>query len=236
MNVHNLIEEIVISDVNKLYDQLKITKPVWFSCDCENCRMDAISYVLNRIPPKYVVSGRGVIHNASDLKDNQLLADINALGLEAIQTVNSVKRPYHTKPLKEGTDINGPAFNFPLFTGTVFDGSTFEPLSDASIYLKQNGKPVIMMDQTWNNPCRTYETTAGTYSFWIKPFPAKNTGIKQQFNFTIEVSAPKYEQVLYTFEVPVISGTDNSIHINSLYSFKIQDLFLFHEDIKNPME
>ena len=58
MNVHNLMEEIVKQRVDQLYENAKNEKVEWLSCDCENCRLDTVSFVLNRIPPKYVVSGR----------------------------------------------------------------------------------------------------------------------------------------------------------------------------------
>jgi len=236
MNVHNLMEEFVIKNVNKMYDQLKTTQPPWFTCDCENCRMDAISYVLNRIPPKYVVSGRGVIHNTLTLNDNQLAADLDAISLEAIRTVNSVKRPNHNNMTHKMPVFNGPVFNFPLFTGSIFDGTTFEPLVNASIALKQNGSLVEMIDQTWNNPCLTYKATKGTYSFWVKPIPSKKTGETKHFTFTVELDSKGYEHSTYNFEVPVTSEEGESIQLNSTYSLKIQDLFLFSNDIKNPME
>ena len=52
MNLHNLMEEKVVKHVNELYDQMKDQKISWLSCDCEHCRLDTASYVLNRIPPK----------------------------------------------------------------------------------------------------------------------------------------------------------------------------------------
>ena len=76
MNLHNLMEEKVVKHVNELYDQMKEQNISWLSCDCEHCRLDTASYVLNRIPPKYVVSGRGVSHNVS-ADDTQLKADID---------------------------------------------------------------------------------------------------------------------------------------------------------------
>ena len=51
MNVHNLMEEIVKQRVDQLYENAKNEKVEWLSCDCENCRLDTVSFVLNRIPP-----------------------------------------------------------------------------------------------------------------------------------------------------------------------------------------
>ena len=52
MNIHNLMEEVVGHRINKLYNQIKEVNACWLTCDCENCRADAISYVLNRVAPR----------------------------------------------------------------------------------------------------------------------------------------------------------------------------------------
>ena len=56
MTVHNILEEEVINQVNNIYDQAKEIGIAWITCDCEQCRLDTATYVLNRIPPKYIVS------------------------------------------------------------------------------------------------------------------------------------------------------------------------------------
>ena len=236
MYVHNLMEEIVIERINHLNDQIKEINPPWFRCDCENCRMDAVSYVLNRIPTKYVVSGRGVVYSSEHLKDGQILADIDAIGLEGIRTVNSVQRPNHIAKKTSDSKFNTPIYNFPIFTGAVFDGLTFEPLEGASITLKRKGENVAMQDQTWPNPCKTYKTTKGTYSFWIKSIEAEAVGDSRNFDFTLEISAPGYEEIHYSFTIPITAEISEKSTLNSTYSYKIQDLFLFSTDIENPME
>ena len=79
----------------------------------------------------------------------------------------------------------------------MFDGLTFEPLEGASITLN-----VAMQDQTWPNPCKTYKTTKGTYSFWIKSIEAEAVGDSRNFDFTLEISAPGYEEIHYSFTIP----------------------------------
>ncbi|MCR5289323.1 MAG: late competence development ComFB family protein [Treponema sp.] len=237
MNVHNQMEEIVTKSVNNLFDQLKEINPPWFTCDCENCRMDAISYVLNRVPPKYVVSGRGVIYTAQELSDGQVQADLDALGIEAIRKVNSIKRPYHNTNNNKATPANNnsPVFNFPLITGSVLDGTTFEPVIEASVEIKHDGKLVAMMDPSWNNPCKTFKLTKGTYSFWLKPYTSKKVGDSENFSFTLDISAPGYDTTTYSFNIPVISK-DSVDTLNTTFSLKIQDLYLFKSGIENPME
>ena len=103
MNVHNLMEDTVTKAVNALYDRVKADNIPWLTCDCENCRLDTVSYVLNRIPPKYVVSGRGVTHNVEYLASSQLQADVDSLALEGMRTVSSTKRPFHSENRKDCT-------------------------------------------------------------------------------------------------------------------------------------
>ena len=240
VNIHNIMEEQVISRVNQLYEQVKDRGTSWLSCDCENCRLDTINYVLNRIPPRYVVSGRGVAHNtAAVLSDSQLAADIDRIGLEGMRLVSMAKRPYH-KTLK----LNGgkaplmiyPAFHFPTFTGAVYDGSTFEPLIGANVLLKHEGETAVMMDSSWANPCTTFKATLGNYTFWVAPEPASKESIAREFTFTVEISAEGYLPVTYSFDVPLVSEMNDRRELNSVYSLKIQDLFLFRDDVVNEQE
>lgn len=239
MKIRNLMEDLVEDKVNKLYDDLKKYNTVWLSCDCENCRLDAMAFVLNRIPPKYIISSRGITHNAADQNLTQIKADIDTLAMEGIRLVSSSKRPTHNlNSTSEALYISGasPYFFFPVFTGTVMDGTTFEPLANVSITLSQSGKPVDMIDQTWNNPAKTYQSTKGTYSFNVKPVEAKEENETRQFEFSVLVEADGYESVSYAFSIPVTSETLRQTRGLSLYSLKIQDLFLFPKGLSNPME
>jgi competence protein ComFB len=237
MNVHNIMEEYVESRVKLMYDQLEKDRPAWLICETvDNCP-DAVSYVLNRVPPKYIVSGRGIVHTTDLLDNTQLRADIDALALEGIRLINTVMRPYN-KDTKHpaAAHIPQPSFNFPVFIGTIFDGSTFEPLPDAAVILKYGDIVVDMMDKTWSNPCNTYTSTKGMYSFWIKPFKAEKADISRYFTFTVEVIVPDYTPSSYAFTIPVVSDSDSKNVMNTSYSLKIQDLFLFRKNIINPME
>lgn len=238
MNVHNIMEEVVDQNVNQLFDQIKSEKPSWFNCDCENCRLDTISYVLNRTAPRYIVSGRGAVHSAQSLEDQQLKADLQSLILEGMRKINSSKRPYHdsAKTQVQNTENMMPAFNFAIFTGTVMDGSNFEPISGATILLKLNGQPAEMVDSSWQNPYTTCSSTKGNYSFMVKAIPAEKEGITQKFSFSMEVSAPKYASATFHFSVPVTSDFFIKNEIDSTYSLKLNDLMIFKDFVENPME
>lgn len=233
MNVHNLMEEIVVQSVNNLYDQVKKEGISWLSCDCENCRLDTVSYVLNRIPPKYVVSGRGVTHASESLNNSQLKADLESLVLEGMRTVNGTKRPYHSATRRECTiePSSKPAFNFFTLTGTVLDGTTFEPLINADVTLKCDGKLAEMVDVTWANPYKTVKSTKGSFSFWMKSIKAKKAGETKTFDISIEISAPDYEPLIRHFEFPVTSEGAVRNELDSTCGIKINDLVLFKKEV-----
>lgn len=237
MNVHNLMEEIVLHRVNNLYEHIKEIKASWLTCDCENCRMDAVSYVLNRVQPKYVVSGRGAIHASNVMDDPQIRADVDALGIEGIRIVSTTKRPFHTSSRSECEvrRVEKVAFNFPTIQGTILEGNTFEPLSGATVTLKCNGKEVEMADMTWPNPINTYNSTRGSYGFWPKAVETSVEGESKKFSFTLEVSCPGYDDVTYSFDTTLTSENVIRGELDTTISIKIMDLVMFRTEIENSM-
>ena len=236
LSVHNIMKEQVASRVNELYDQVTEKVSAWVSCDCQNCRLDTINYVLNRIQPHYVVSGRGVTHNTSLLKDSQLSADIDKLAIEGMRLVNAAKRPYHSSNIKRENDAPSCLFVFPTFVGNVFDGQTFEPVTNATILLLLNGSQANMMDVTWPNPSNTFASTEGSFTFWAEPEKSEKPGITKNFTFTIDVTAPDYQETSYSLTLPVTSRMTERALLDSTYSVKLKDLFLFKNGIKNDQE
>lgn len=237
MNVHNLMEEVIDYRINKLYEQVKNVKASWLTCDCENCRLDTISYVLNRIAPKYVVSGRGVLHAKDVMEDPQIKADIDSIGLQGIRIVSTTKRPFHSSTRKEcSVDISKKTvFNFPTIQGTILEGNTFEPLIGASVTLKMMDKEVEMADLTWANPINTYASTKATYSFWPKALEAKTENESKKFSFTIEVTCPGYDDINYTFETTLAAENFVRKELDTTISLKIMDLVMFKSEIQNNM-
>ena len=227
MKVHNILEEVVDEKVNGMYEKVKSLHTSWLNCDCNQCREDTISYVLNRLPPLYIVSGRGITHQ-SVLQDKQILADIDTLTIEGMKKVATSKRSYHGLSTNiADKKITGPSFNFPAFLGTISDGESFEPVEDAKITLFLDSTPAILIDHTWPNPLLTSRITKGRYSFWVKPITTMNAGEQKNFSFTIEVSANHYETVQYSFCVPVVSGASPELVYNATYSLQLPNLCLF---------
>ncbi|OJF77616.1 MAG: hypothetical protein BKP49_01165 [Treponema sp. CETP13] len=227
MKVHNILEEVVNEKVNDMYEKVKSMPTAWLTCDCNQCREDTISYVLNRLPPRYIVSGRGITHQAV-LEDRQTLADIDALTIEGMKKVALSKRSYHGLTTNIAVKApTGPAFNFPAFLGSVSDGDSFDTIEGAKISLSLESTLADMIDHTWLNPIITSKISKGRYSFWVKPISTSKVGEQKNFNFTIEISAPKYESVQYTFSVPVVSTKSAELVYNATYSLQLPTLCLF---------
>ena len=227
------MEDLVTAEVNSLYEQVKKANPAWLTCDCQNCRLDTVSYVLNRISPKYVVSGRGVTHSNEIFADHQLIADISALAMEGLRIISTTKRPFHSLPREEcvAHKEENPSYNFPTFTGTVLDGNTFEPITGAKLLLKLDGNKVDMVDMTWANPTQTFQSTKGAFTFWAKSLPALKAGESRKFEFELEIEADGYEKSYHYFDVPIISDAETKTELNTACSVKIRDIVLFKREI-----
>ena len=234
MNVHNIMEEYVEKHINELYGQLVSDKAPWLSCDCDSCRNDAISYVLNRIAPHYIVSGRGAVYTAQILEDTQLKADVNALSIEAIRVISSVQRPFHkisaalnSEAMEKKQDT--PHFNFPIISGSVYDGNTFEPIPDAVISLLDNKGNVLMHDFSWPNPTKTFNSTKGSFSFWPASIPCSKAEESKKFYFTLEVKANGFTSVREAFEIVVMSEENIQNNMSKSLTMKIKDIILFKD-------
>lgn len=230
MDIHNLMEDYVFHRVKEIYNQLTEKKIEWLTCNCETCQMDAVCYVLNRIKPSYIVSGRGHVYANQKMETPQLKADIDAVAIEAVRVISSVQRPFHkivSKQNEINTNANSPFYNFPVFCGTVYDGTTFEPLINAEIVLKNNSGIIPMQDFSWANPTKTYEPTNGSYTFWPQSLNAEKEKSTKKFNFTVEVSADGYYNTSHAFDIILESQENKNNFINQSLTVKIQDIFLF---------
>lgn len=81
----NLMEIIVMNKIREMKSELDC-------CKCDQCLMDIATYVLNRIPPKYIVTTKGRIFSNLEALSAQHIADIITLILEASFLVNESPR------------------------------------------------------------------------------------------------------------------------------------------------
>jgi competence protein ComFB len=224
MRVHNLVEDLVIQKVKEMFAGAKDLQDAGI-CISEQCQMDVVCFVLNRIPPEYATSGRGVAYSENDYKKKiQRLADITALIKEGMQTISARQRPVGGE--MDSLDP-GYYFNVPSVIGRLFNGANFAPISDVSVALKLNGELVKVLDPNWQNPYSMVKNTAGTFLFWPHPIPSEENKITKTFEFEIEVKAPGYEELHYFFEQESTSGDHFMDFVMTTESYRLRDLYLF---------
>lgn len=73
----NYMETLVLEKLDEVSNKLDC-------CQCPKCRMDIVSYALNRLPPKYVATYEGEVYSKLDTLSVQYEADLlSALFLAA---------------------------------------------------------------------------------------------------------------------------------------------------------
>ena len=230
MELHNAIKGTVISKVQEIFEVLDNGKNPEKFCTCDQCRMDVTCYVLNRTPPRYIVSGRGASHIEKGIEWQQQTADITALIHEALKRVNHNLRPNftHSNEKSAGHDeASIPKFNIPTIMGRVFNGNNFAPLSDASVELLWAGELIAMKNGNWQNPYRIIHDIEGSFSFWPAPVPASKANNHRIFEYILRVSAPEFETLTHTFKIPVASEVQAAGSFSPDRTFKLPDLYMF---------
>ena len=230
MELHNTVEETVISRVNEIFDDIKANNPGKL-CICEQCRTDTVCYALNRTPPHYIVSNRGVarVHQET-IERQQHVADVTTLIYEGLKKVSHNQRPYFSHSVGGGAlnpNQGKPAYVIPTIIGRLFNGSNFAPLSGADVELLRNGEIVPMKDGNWQNPCRIVPNTEGTFSFWPVPEPAQKVDEHAIFEYSLRVSSPDFETLVHYFRVPVASEIQAAGSFTLERTFKLPDLYMF---------
>lgn len=82
----NVMEEIVLNKVDEIFKTVD-------GCKCEQCRLDIASYVLNRVPTKYVATAEGSLISKVDSLDKEFEIHLVTEIAKAIQVVKD--NPHH---------------------------------------------------------------------------------------------------------------------------------------------
>lgn len=226
MEIHNLMEELVSSQIDEICRD--DAEGAGRYCSSKDCRTDAICYVLNRLPPRYVSSGRGLAHLSDELqRDRQLAVDITKLAHEALGRVTAVRRTYYDQD--RAASEAGASFNFPTIRGRILDGNGFMPISGVDISLLRGGEPVAMSDDRWSNPYAISDRTPGMYTFWPAPESAPAAGKVQSFDFELRIRSAGFYELTHHFSVELVSedhadpgfGLDRDHQLPDLYLFQI---------------
>ncbi len=228
MKAHNIMEDVVTDTINLIFEEEEASKKRGF-CTCRHCRLDVACLVLNKFPPQYIISGRGLAHIKSNYINRlQQSADIAALINKAIITVSNHKRPHLLHGNKPGrSNPEGILFNFPVITGRIFDGANFEPISGIEVVLLSEKKEVRMINGNWANPCPIVSNTPGSYHFWPYPQEADTAGEKRFFQFGISAQKKGYEPVQHYFGIEIMAKDGFADYLDLDTSYDIEDLYIF---------
>ncbi|MFP3042102.1 late competence development ComFB family protein [Treponema primitia] len=229
MEIHNTTEDIVFAAIGEICTSIEKQGNPEKLCLCDQCRIDAACFVLNRVPPHYIISNRGAARIEQEtISRQQQEADAVSLVFEALKRVSHNQRPNsdHTKgSVKEAR--RGPVFNIPTIIGRAFDGANFSPLADVGVELWRDGKLVEMKNRNWQNPCKLVLNTQGTFTFWPESIPAKEEGSREQFEYSVKIEVPGFETMTHFFEIPVISELGDAGSFSMDRTIKLPDLYLF---------
>jgi hypothetical protein len=174
MRLKNYNEDLVLETVKVVLKDRPEVKPT------RGFVLDVAAFTLNRIPPKYITSERGLtrelmLSNGGGNGDRL----VNIIELIAIinRGIDIVARRRHAEAdgakAKAAGGADGEAvltyfYNMPHIFGRVVDARTGDPVVKAEATLWVNGRLSEPAEPGWRNPYQTSEQTKGYFSFWPK--------------------------------------------------------------------
>lgn len=234
MEIHNTTEDIVFSTLDEICASIEKQGNPDKLCLCEQCRIDAACYALNRITPHYIVSNRGAARiEQVSISRQQKEADVVSMVFEALKRVNHNQRVNHKRPASGNRRApgdamkQGPVFNIPTIIGRAFDGSNFSPLAGITVELWREGELVRMKNRNWQNPCTLVANTQGAFTFWPESIPAAAVDVQESFEYSVRIEAGGFETMNHFFAIPVVSEAGNAESFSMDRTFKLPDLCLF---------
>jgi competence protein ComFB len=225
MEIHNVMEGLVTSAVEQVAREDAESDAPRYTVT-EEYLTDAVCYVLNRVHPRYVSSGRGFAHLTSELQqDYQLGIDLVRLAHEGLHRVNAVRRTFYgsNNPHHPG----GPCYNFGTIKGRLLDGARFSPVSDVEVVLLHKGTPVEMFDSRWSNPYRIPPQTPGNFHFWPAPVEADDNGESRDFPFELRIEDDRYEPLSHYFTCTARREEKENRVFSLERDVTLPDLYLF---------
>ncbi len=228
MEIHNLLEDEVYRSVNEICDEDEQTGARGY-CTSRLCRLDAICYVLNRVPPRYVSSGRGAAYVERNFSvDQQLSVDIVTLAHEALHRVTSVQRSYYhdDQPELDEPEAGRAYFNFPTIKGRLFNAVNFEPITGVDVYLLRDSAPVAMFDSRWQNPYPLVASTYGTYMFWPKPVAAEKPKEERIFALELFAECDGFEPFRHFFSIQLRASQHVERGLKQSGEYNLTDLYM----------
>jgi competence protein ComFB len=200
MAVKNLMEDIVSALVDEVLSKTSKNSPEIYS---DIYKDDIISYVLNRVPPKYYTSERGILHGKLEYQFVfQHKTDILLYTHEAINTIKKRR----SSELLTASKENEKQYFLPHILGEILEETSFIIIPDVQVTLLYKGKPADMIDDSWKNPYITNKSTEGFFHFWpAVPKDVKKNDKDLKTPFTLLCSHPKLNENQIDFELELVN-------------------------------
>ena len=225
VGMHNLMEELVtdiVADVCREDEQRDEQR----YCTIDQCRIDTVCYVLNRIAPRYVSSGRGLAYQSDEIEnDFQLRADLVRIVHEGLVRITAVQRNYQGGA-SAPDEQPGARYHFPSIKGRILDGSSFAPVSGVTVTLLGGDGPVGMFDTRWQNPFVIPDQRPGTFLFWPEPIEAGAVGESNSFGFELIATDAAFEDFHHIFSVELTSSIVHESAVTLTHDVNLGDLYM----------
>jgi|YNPMSStandDraft_2_1061718.scaffolds.fasta_scaffold00825_5 hypothetical protein len=175
-------------------------------------KVEMAAYVLNRMKPLYVTSGRGFVYMLQKYEnDPQFQADIWVLLSQALKIVERTKE---IESSENALQPGGYYYFFPRMYGRVIDGRTMTPLEEGEVSLFCDGKLVPSYYIKWYNPYHIRPDEGGWYAFAPMPVVAEPKSTREfvfvvrvntirkthEYSFTLSVHAQQWQKGEEVFE------------------------------------
>jgi competence protein ComFB len=195
MAIKNIMEDIILSTIDEIMKEDK------FFIGVDRYKQDIAAYVLNRVPPKYITSERGILHGKLESRFLfQQKTDVILLIHEALDVIKA-RRDIPTQKITES--LSDSEWFFPHIIGEVLEETTFSIVPDVEVVLLFNNVPAKMVDNSWDNPYYTNRGTLGYYHFWPEVNKSMVTESKS-VKFVLRFSHKKFKDKEMEVLVPVL--------------------------------
>ena len=226
MKLKNYNEDLVLSMIDLVLEDRTDVE------SSENLVHDVAAYVLNRIPPRYIMSERGFTRMAGEHwveseNDGGLtnFVELVILVNKAIELITHRRRAA-SNGVHSGGELGIGELelwhNFPQVVGKIVDADTREPVYGATIAFLVDGEHSRPAEPSWSNPYATNAATKGFFSFWPQSMRSKDEASSHELAIT--VAHESYQQLELQRQIDIqasltlpdsISG-DNILNLETL--------------------
>lgn len=188
--MENKVEEIA---KNFLKEKHLLTNTRLFS--------DIVAYTLNRIPPQYVSSARGILHKYADNEKIQISADIYSIIGEAFTVVQRRDSENFNEPIPTIAE-DGFYIVYPVLTGNIFYANNFSRVMTGNIAAYSNDAIIPNYGSNFMNPFIINQYTPGRYIFSFLPKKVKDDSL-QTVQITLKTNIDGMEEHLKNISIDV---------------------------------